>query len=280
MERLRYKLFSLYLGAMLRLQEANDEGIVYTRRITNLKPFSCFPERLREVHKNFDVYPRDKEKPIFSAYTPERIKPLTRPLVSACATLFRPQKPTYKEQCADSFTDFMRISRNSEERMELAKNSLKNGQLMREFIAANTRSPKLGSHRVAMNRRKSFKRRETLRDRKARVKYEDYRTRHFIGHTYDSIVLCFLRYTFRARIRNWTCSMNLSGITCQFDLWRGSRDKWRGRDFLGFFSRDRKRALFFLNHSGRKVNLSICGIARTSPTILLPYISVLSPDKT
>lgn len=77
MEALRYKLFPLYLGEMLRSQEANDEGIVYTRRITNLKPFSCFPERLREGHKNFDVYPRNKEKPILSAYTPERIKPLT-----------------------------------------------------------------------------------------------------------------------------------------------------------------------------------------------------------
>lgn len=37
MEALRYKLFSLYLGAMLRLQEANDEGIVYTRRIDALR---------------------------------------------------------------------------------------------------------------------------------------------------------------------------------------------------------------------------------------------------
>lgn len=65
----------------------NGESIVC--RVTSLKILllltlsSCFPKRLREGHKNFDVYPRDK-KPILSVQR-NKASPFSRPLVSACA---------------------------------------------------------------------------------------------------------------------------------------------------------------------------------------------------
>lgn len=47
-----------------------------------------------------------------------------------------------------------------------------------------------------------------------------------------------------------------------------TRDKWRGGT-LGFFVRQKKS--LFLNHSGRKVNLSICRIARKSDNTSVLY---------
>lgn len=44
------------------VKSASAARVLSTRRITDLKSFSCFPERLREDHKNFDVYPQNTER--------------------------------------------------------------------------------------------------------------------------------------------------------------------------------------------------------------------------
>lgn len=143
MEALRYKLFPLYLAGDAAPQEANDESIVYTRHITNLKPFSCFPERLPKGRKNFDVYPRDKERPIF----PERITPLYRfpdlsPVYLRTRLCFAGARRTYTQQKA--FADFTRISRNSRAEEERAEElSEERSAYARVYRRGYT---KLGSH--------------------------------------------------------------------------------------------------------------------------------------
>lgn len=169
MEAPPYKLFPLHLAAMLFCKRDRRQRYCLYASHYELEILSCFPARLRGGHKNFDVYPRDKEKPILSAYLGEnKASPFSRPLLllllpPICVRDFvSPQRSRRtKSKCADSFADFMRISRNSEQ-SGLKRSSLTlslNGQLMREFIAVDTREAlgvyKLSSRRHE-NRRKVF----------------------------------------------------------------------------------------------------------------------------
>lgn len=73
-------------------------------RLEILSP--CFPKRLREGHKNFDVYPRDKKKPILSARR-NKAPPFSRPL-SICVRTgarFCFTAEAGKEQRSGSFSD-------------------------------------------------------------------------------------------------------------------------------------------------------------------------------
>lgn len=107
---------SLFQSNVAAGETNRTAAVLSARRVTDLKsPPPVSLKRLREGHKNFDVYPRDKKKPILSARW-NKAPPFSRPLgicVRASADSASPQKAG-EEQPAYSFTDVTRISSNSE----------------------------------------------------------------------------------------------------------------------------------------------------------------------
>lgn len=159
----------------------------------------------------------------------------------------------------------MRISRNSEGWASASCRGTLSEERSAYARVLSSRGAKLGPRRVAMNRRKVPKGDARGRSTVTPLPYLFISLLFFLHDTpYQKLDMLYESLGNNVPIRS---------------LARCSGDKWRGGTFT-VSSRDGKRVLFFLNHSGRKVNLSICGIARTSPdnTAALYFRSIAWQD--
>lgn len=136
----------------------------------------------------------------------ERIK--ARSTSCICVRDFvSPQKPGVQRATHGLYEDFQKLEGvGIGERVTPSEERSAYARVYRREALSYVRS-----RRVAMNRRKVS--RGDMRGRK----YDDYTPPVFIF----ILLSLFPRHTF---VRNWTCSMNPSEITCQFDLWRGTRE--------------------------------------------------------
>lgn len=126
------------------------------RRATDLKShprpgFSPLPKRLREGHKNFDVYPRDKRKPILSRRG--GIKPRHFPSISACARARDSALTAERNELPPRPTDVTEDSRQLSGRVEEVRGGDSKGSRtvsLCRFIAGDTRE--VGKRRVVPRR--------------------------------------------------------------------------------------------------------------------------------
>jgi len=113
MEAPEYKLF---LPKAILLRKKRTARVLSARRVTDLKSFPLVsPRDYAKGRKNFDVYLRDKKKPILSARR-NKAPPFSRPLGICVRTGARFCFTTEagKEQCGLVLGRYARISSNSE----------------------------------------------------------------------------------------------------------------------------------------------------------------------